>query len=109
MKIFNYLSGATNVGTVKVYFDETLQTNNRIKSCSKEERFGDPINLKKGQLIGEFRMGSTLVLIFEAPTEFRFSVLPGDKVKMGQRLGCVQSHKFVDRINYERSNMKSIS
>lgn len=102
-------SGATNVGTVKVYFDKTLQTNNRDKSCSKEQCFGNSVELKKGQLIGEFRMGSTLVLIFEAPTDFRFAVLPGDKVKMGQRLGCVQSHKFVDRINQERGNLKNMS
>lgn len=85
-----------------------LQTNNR-KPGSKEQRFGHSIHLKKGQLIGEFRMGSTLVLIFEAPADFSFSVLPGDKVKMGQRLGCVQAHKFVDMIAQERSSVKSIS
>lgn len=108
--IYIFFSGATNVGTVKVYFDKTLQTNNnKSKFSSKEQCFGNSVQLKKGQLIGEFRMGSTLVLIFEAPTDFRFTVLPGEKVKMGQRLGCVQSHKFVDRINEERSSLKSIS
>lgn len=54
-------------------------------------------------------MGSTLVLIFEAPADFRFSVFPGDKVRMGQKLGCVQTRKFVNRINQERANMKTIS
>lgn len=98
------------MGTVKVYFDKTLQTNNRGKCSSKDQCFGNSIRLRKGQLIGEFRMGSTLVLIFEAPADFRFSILPGDKVKMGQRLGFVhQSHKFVDRIIQEKSNIKTIS
>ena len=32
-------------------------------------------------------MGSTVVLIFEAPKEFEFVVKPGDKVKLGETLG----------------------
>ncbi|CAH1173888.1 unnamed protein product [Phaedon cochleariae] len=108
---FSYTAvGATNVGTVKVYFDDTLQTNqpNRSKQC-REHHLGSAIGLKKGEIVGEFRMGSTIVLIFEAPDNFKFSIMPGDRVKMGQRLGCVEHQKFVDRLLNERIIYKGAS
>lgn len=78
------------MGTVKVYFDKTLQTNAAKKTRTfKEVCLGNGIELKRGELIGEFRMGSTIVLIFEAPSNFRFNVHTGDRVQMGQKLGCV--------------------
>ena len=40
----------------------------------------------KGERLGCFGMGSTVVLIFEAPSNFQFCVEPGEKVLMGQPL-----------------------
>jgi phosphatidylserine decarboxylase len=39
--------------------------------------------------MGGFRLGSTVVLVFEAPSDFEFTVHPGQKVKVGERLGDV--------------------
>jgi phosphatidylserine decarboxylase len=41
----------------------------------------------KGQEIGGFKLGSTVVLVFEAPDNFKFDLQVGQKVKMGQSLG----------------------
>lgn len=97
--VFIDFIGATNVGTVKVYFDKTLQTNTSKKTRSfKEVCLGNAIDLKRGEPVGEFRMGSTIVLIFEAPVNFNFNIRPGDRIRMGQSLGCVQTtKKFIDK------------
>ena len=43
--------------------------------------------LRHGQEMGGFRLGSTIVLVFEAPPTFSFSVEVGQRVKVGEKLG----------------------
>ena len=43
--------------------------------------------MKKGEYFGEFNLGSTIVLIFEAPEDFQFSLGgEGSKVKVGEAI-----------------------
>ena len=54
-----------------------------------EKRLGDLINgirLSKGDRLGNFNLGSSIVLVFQAPKDFQFQVQPGDKVHFGQPL-----------------------
>ncbi|KAK0166767.1 hypothetical protein PV327_004254 [Microctonus hyperodae] len=80
--------GATNVGSIKVYADETLATNERKwpKGKIHEDAIFDCKNFNKGELFGEFRMGSTIVLLFEAPEDFNFCINIGQAIKVGQAL-----------------------
>uniref|UniRef100_A0A1B6CIS0 Phosphatidylserine decarboxylase proenzyme, mitochondrial n=1 Tax=Clastoptera arizonana TaxID=38151 RepID=A0A1B6CIS0_9HEMI len=82
--------GATNVGSIRVYGDKTLHTN--TKKWRNGVRHKDQcmkLNWSKGEEVGEFRMGSTIVLIFEAPKDINFNVKPGDQVKVGQSVFCL--------------------
>lgn len=45
------------------------------------------VKIKRGEDFGEFNLGSTIVLIFEAPKDFEFYVNPGEKVLFGSKLG----------------------
>lgn len=79
--------GATNVGSVRVYFDEKLKTNRFLSfpGSFKDQKM-HTVHKIKGDPFGEFNLGSTIVLIFEAPSDFECDVTPGQKIKYGQRL-----------------------
>ena len=81
--------GATNVGSVTMKFDTPLLTNSSkdVLGAKHFRTFTTPVELKRGEEVGFFRMGSTIVMVFEAKKGFSFEVQPGDKVKLGQRLG----------------------
>ncbi|XP_064618859.1 phosphatidylserine decarboxylase proenzyme, mitochondrial-like isoform X2 [Lineus longissimus] len=87
--------GATNVGSIKCYFDDDLETNSG--EPLKENRHYDKtfwadnrkgIDFRKGEMFGEFNLGSTIVLVFEAPKSFDFKIKNGQKIKFGEPVGC---------------------
>ena len=53
-------------------------------SCHKEG-----VAVQKGERVGGFNLGSSIVLIFEAPKNFQFNVTPGQRVLYGQPLGTI--------------------
>eukprot|EP01125_Pyxidicula_operculata_P014061 TRINITY_DN465_c3_g1_i1.p1 TRINITY_DN465_c3_g1~~TRINITY_DN465_c3_g1_i1.p1 ORF type:complete len:429 (-),score=66.08 TRINITY_DN465_c3_g1_i1:16-1302(-) len=80
--------GAYNVGSIKLDFDQELITNRvdqRSDSSPEFKRYKDAIQLEKGITIGHFNMGSSIVLIFEAP-ELLFTVPRGERIKLGEPL-----------------------
>lgn len=78
--------GATNVGSIEIYSDPQLQTNTKGKRNRVDEMDLGQIGLKKGELFGQFNMGSTIILLFEAPKDFKFDMASGDRVLVGQAL-----------------------
>ncbi|XP_041456911.1 phosphatidylserine decarboxylase proenzyme, mitochondrial-like isoform X1 [Lytechinus variegatus] len=93
--------GATNVGSIAFYCDQELCTNltgkykpgiyfdKSLKSCHKESIDHDGVVMTKGTGIGTFNLGSTIVLVFEAPKDFEFVFNSGDKIRLGERLGSL--------------------
>lgn len=124
--------GATNVGSIKVNFDRELRTNSLTtdtaadRAAEEASKQGEPYSgfaeatyeaaspilhghaLRRGEEMGGFQLGSTVVLVFEAPKGQRpsldegwmgektkrkggwnWAVEKGQKVKMGQSLGWV--------------------
>ncbi|KAJ5054582.1 uncharacterized protein L3040_000852 [Drepanopeziza brunnea f. sp. 'multigermtubi'] len=124
--------GATNVGSIKINFDRELRTNSLTtdtaadRAAEEAAKNGESYTgfaeatyeaaspilhghaLKRGEEMGGFQLGSTIVLVFEAPKGQRpsldegwmgektkrkggwnWAVEKGQKVKMGQALGWV--------------------
>ena len=94
--------GATNVGSIKINFDEALKTNikedlpggtyTEVSYRSASPALGG-IPVRSGQEVGGFRLGSTVVLVFEAPVDFKFNVEQNMPIKVGQALGYIASEK----------------
>lgn len=107
--------GATNVGSIKINFDKELRTNSLTtdteadRQAAQAAERGEPYSgfseavydkasavlgghaLRRGEEMGGFQLGSSIVLVFEAPAEgrWRWAVEQGQKVKVGQALGYV--------------------
>lgn len=67
---------------------QTLATNKLLykKNTWCDLSFDQPIELKKGDDFGEFNMGSTIVIIFEAPKNFEWGLHERQKIKYGERV-----------------------
>ncbi|KAH9836653.1 phosphatidylserine decarboxylase 1 [Rhodofomes roseus] len=95
--------GATNVGSIKINFDQALRTNVATRHRPPVGTFEEAVYtsaspvlrgqpLSKAQEMGGFYLGSTIVLVFEAPQDFEFTVEAGQKIKMGEKLGDLHSN-----------------
>lgn len=84
--------GATNVGNIFLDFDPKLKTNKMrevVAYCGGDvssKRFPEPVRLGAGDAVGGFRLGSTVVLVFETKPDFQWKVAAGDKVQVGEPL-----------------------
>lgn len=78
--------GATNVGKMTLSFDCEVTTNQFLNRTRKETVYDPQIPLQKGDEVGTFHMGSTVVMIYEKTffEDIRFA--RGGSVKMGQTL-----------------------
>ncbi|KAG6008809.1 hypothetical protein E4U21_003838 [Claviceps maximensis] len=126
---FSYVPvGATNVGSIKINFDRELRTNSLLTDTAADQaaeeaaQRGEPHlgfaeatyekaspvlgghALRRGEEMGGFQLGSTIVLVFEAPSEkatehgkskpsstggWSWAVQKGQRIQMGQALGRI--------------------
>jgi phosphatidylserine decarboxylase len=77
--------GATNVGKITMSFDRGITTNSKNKNSKvKEKKYPSPIPIKRGDEVGVFNMGSTVIMIY--PPGMIAKLPEVHKVKMGESL-----------------------
>ena len=84
--------GAYNVGNIHIDKVPEIKTNIKTKA-NKFRTKVYPINdaIKMGEEIGEFKLGSTVIMVFQAPKDFAFTVTSGAGVKYGEPIGVLLS------------------
>lgn len=80
--------GATVVGRVRAFYDPSTPHTNAPGARPERRDYETPIPVEKGQELGAFEMGSTVILLFE-PGRVRLgqSVAPGAKLRVGEPIG----------------------
>lgn len=86
--------GATNVGSIKVTYDGDIVTNISKKQQKNKKTYPKAIRMKKGEELGRFEFGSTVILIFE-PEMIGWlpEISKGISLKMGQPIAEVIPRK----------------
>ena len=80
--------GATLVGHISVTYDPEIHTNVRAQA-RRQQAYDPPRPLQKGAELGAFEMGSTVVVVVEPGRVLLEPLEPGDRVRLGQRIGTV--------------------
>jgi len=80
--------GATVVGRVRAYYDPSVPHTNVPGAAPRRHDYGTPLPVEKGQELGAFEMGSTVILLFE-PGKARLDarLAPGTRVRVGEPIG----------------------
>jgi phosphatidylserine decarboxylase len=80
--------GATVVGRVRASFDPEVPVTNRSGAGAQAMDYASPIPVEKGQELGAFEMGSTVILLFEpGRVDFAPSLAAGARVRVGEAIG----------------------
>jgi phosphatidylserine decarboxylase len=90
--------GALNVGSIHMDCDNEIETNQGegwfhrfpVATCH-ERQYDEPVAWARGDQVGKFSMGSTIVLVFQHPGDFEFDVNVGETVRLGQKLGATEA------------------
>jgi phosphatidylserine decarboxylase len=80
--------GATIVGRVHAAYDPGIPLTNLAGAAPRAHDYPEPIPVSKGQELGAFEMGSTVILLLEpGRAELSPSLAPGVPVRVGQPIG----------------------
>ncbi|TDH74069.1 hypothetical protein CCR75_001970 [Bremia lactucae] len=93
--------GALNVGSIDLTkepdFHSNISAQDRLVGHCFSKKYDCNVDAICGEELAKFKLGSTVVLVFEAPKSFQFTIQPGDKsfclakkVTLGKCIGQVE-------------------
>ncbi|MBR8462574.1 phosphatidylserine decarboxylase [Campylobacter sp. faydin G-24] len=86
-KLWLVFVGALNVGKMKFVFDERIQTNAMSNFTQIYEY--DNLKVKKGDELGNFELGSTIVIISEKDA-IEYNLFEGKSLKFAESIGMIK-------------------
>ena len=78
--------GAYNVGSIKLNFDDNIQTNVFKDTNVKVKNYYQNKQLKAGSELGMFKLGSSIVMLLEVPQNYKFNLKEYQRVRYGQKI-----------------------
>ncbi|QKG85116.1 phosphatidylserine decarboxylase [Kroppenstedtia pulmonis] len=81
--------GATNVGSIKVEYDQDICTNLPRRKCVETRTYSSKEFWEKGAELGRFEFGSTVILLFQKGQIDWEDLKPGMTLRMGQSIGRI--------------------
>ena len=80
--------GATIVGRIRAYYDPAIPVSNLPRARPIAREYPTPITVEKGQELGAFEMGSTVILLLEGgKAVLRDDLREGTRVRVGRPIG----------------------
>lgn len=86
--------GASNVGKIRVTYDNKIVTNAWLRFPKEQEYNNVNIYIDKGSELGRFEMGSTVILVFEKDTFEIQNLVLGEKQQYGSTIGHFSKKKI---------------
>ena len=83
------LVGAINVAAIETVWHGLVTPPQRRSMSTVNYPDEQAVNLAKGDEMGRFNMGSTIIVLMENPVAWRVDMQAGDAVRMGQFLGSL--------------------
>jgi phosphatidylserine decarboxylase len=77
--------GAMIVGKIKLSFEQKATSNMR-KACCTELKYEETITIKKGDELGYFELGSSVIILLDSPVFTTISLKQNSEILLGQKL-----------------------
>jgi len=97
--------GATSVGKIKVTYDKSLSTNNWFR-LKKEHFYKEPIEIAKGEEIGRFEFGSTVIMLYEKDLVELLDIEEKQRFRYGQPIAIFKKKDDVDKLNILKKKIR---
>jgi phosphatidylserine decarboxylase len=80
--------GATVVGRIRAYYDPDVPVSNLPRARPVARDYATPLPVEKGEELGAFEMGSTVILLFEpGRATLREGLAEGTRLRVGEPIG----------------------
>lgn len=82
-----------NIRYIFIIFQDFVTNSRFADDVFKDRLYGAGVLFQRGDSLGGFELGSSLVLVFTAPKDFEFNIKVGQRLRYGEPIGSVVSER----------------